>query len=228
MARALIQAVATARHRSFMRQLEACIFLAATENPAIIMVRVDDGITVLLTMIVGFLSDMWRFEITSQLWTPLGPPAAVNSCDANKPCGVSNMAYSYDPISQELYMFGGLSASSKGGGILSNDSSLVHQSIGFSAEFWRFSVTSTLWTKILTQPNVPYPVARMQSSAYFDPKTRSFYLFGGLLGTGRFFFDVSSPVKQHHPLFAYLVSSFAYHDITRCLRITTSSVDGVS
>ena len=98
------------------------------------------------------LNDTWLYDRGANSWTNLKPSEDL-------PPGRRTMAAAYDPVTNEVVIFGGMGAD----GVMLND-------------IWTYDVTRNTWAKLT--PASP-PSVRFGSKLVYDPSSGKFVLFGG-------------------------------------------------
>ncbi len=106
-------------------------------------------------------NDTWAYDPAANSWTELNPSGTL-------PPVRGGQAMAYDPLTQQLIMFGGFDQPGTG---------LVRFN-----DTWAYDLAANTWTEL--KPSGSLPPARALHAMAYDPVTRRMIMFGGEYAQG--------------------------------------------
>lgn len=141
--------------------------------------------------VAGYLSDIWKYHISSGMWTWVGGPSTVDSAPVygnkgvpsidNLPGGRSQFVAYFEQSTRELWLFGGAGPT------------------GARNDLWRYRMNDTTWTWISGSnavnqasvygtkgtPSLSNTIgSRQDATGWFDAANEEMWIFGGESASG--------------------------------------------
>lgn len=137
----------------------------------------------IVVLMLGYLNDMWRFDVVLKVWEYLGGSGTSNSAiDLVSPYPGSSYTYAMAKGNDTIYMYGGLGLCSDGLGIFY----VLISGYGRMNVFWKYYIGNNTWSFLggdlhRRQPadySIPFPDAMRLSKMVFG-NDNALYLFAG-------------------------------------------------
>jgi hypothetical protein len=128
----------------------------------------------------GFMSDFWKFDAATSLWTWIGGSFVAPSRPGLYAGGRYEAACAYDTLNHVMYIYGGFGYADAAG------------SPGSIDDIWKWNRTSGIWSKLSggagnqlpSYSGQLSPAGRLRAAAALDERKQIFWVYGGVNAAG--------------------------------------------